>query len=161
MTNVMAGIMNLAGVDCPEREDALRFFYDRWKDDPSVVDKWLAIQALSPLPRTIDIVKKLTGHRAFTVRNPNKVRALIGAFSQGNPVRFHDASGEGYEFLADHVLKIDAINPQIAARLANPFTQWRRYEAMRSALMKEKLERIAKATKLSKDVYEVVSKSLV
>ena len=160
MTNVMAGLVSLANVDCPERGEALAYFYERWKHDPLVMDKWLAIQAMSRLPDTLDVVKGLMKHPAFTIKNPNKVRALIGAFSQGNALRFHEPSGSGYAFLADRILQIDLLNPQIAARLVNPFTQWKRYEEKRRALMKAQLERIEKTPKLSKDVYEVVSKSL-
>jgi len=159
MTEVIAALANLANTDCPEREEALASFYEKWKDEPLVVDKWLGIQALSRLPNTLDTVRKLTGHSAFNIRNPNKVRALIGAFS-ANSVRFHDPGGEGYYFLADHVIAIDAMNPQIAARLASAFTMWKRYEETRKSLMKGQLERILKTPKLSKDTYEVVSKSL-
>jgi aminopeptidase N len=104
-------------------------------------------------------VKKLTKHPVFTVKNPNKVRALIGAFSS-NAIRFHDPSGAGYEFLADHVITIDPLNPQIAARLVSAFTLWKRYDEKRKMLMQAQLERILTTPKLSKDVYEVVSKSL-
>ncbi len=95
----------------------------------------------------------------FNIKNPNKVRALIGAFSS-NAVRFHEPNGEGYEFLADQVLEIDALNPQIAARLVSVFTMWKRYDEKRKILMKAELERILAAPKLSKDVHEIVSKSL-
>jgi aminopeptidase N len=116
---------------------------------------------MSRLLNTLETVKALTRHPAFTIKNPNKVRALIGAFAQGNPARFHDPSGAGYEFLADHVMAIDPMNPQIAARLVSAFTLWKRYDEKRKALMKEQLERILKTPGLSKDVYEIVSKSLV
>jgi aminopeptidase N len=105
-------------------------------------------------------VKALTQHSVFKLTNPNKIRALIGAFCQGNPVRFHAAGGEGYRFLGDYVLKLDTLNPQVAARLVSAFNLWRRYDENRQALMKEQLERIAKAPQISKDVYEVVAKSL-
>jgi aminopeptidase N len=161
MTDRVTALANLANIDCPERSEALAAFYGKWKDDPLVMDKWLSIQAMSRLPDALDTVKELTRHPAFNIKNPNKVRALIGAFSQGNPVRFHDPGGAGYVFLADHVLAIDPMNPQIAARLANPFTSWKRYDEKRKALMKAQLERIVNAPRLSKDVHEVVSKSLV
>jgi aminopeptidase N len=99
-------------------------------------------------------------HPVFNIKNPNKVRALIGAFVQANPVRFHDPSGAGYRFLADQVLAVDALNPQIAARLATAFTLWRRYEPKRRALMQAELERIRKSPKLSKDTTEIAAKSL-
>jgi aminopeptidase N len=159
MTDVIAALVNLANNECREREAALASFHDTWKDDPLVMDKWLAIQATSRLPNTLDEVKKLTRHPVFSIRNPNKVRALIGAFAS-NAVRFHDPGGAGYDFLADHVLTLDALNPQIAAKLVSAFTLWKRYDEKRKALMRAQLERILAAPKLSKDVYEVVSKSL-
>jgi aminopeptidase N len=160
MTDVMAALANLANSECSERTEALEAFSAKWKDDPLVMDKWLAIQATSRLPNTLETVKALTRHPAFNIKNPNKVRALIGAFSS-NPVRFHDRSGAGYEFLADHVIAIDTANPQIASRLVSAFTLWRRYDEKRKALMRAQLERILKTPNLSKDVHEVVSKSLV
>jgi len=159
MTDVMASLANLANTDCPERPDALASFYEMWKDDPLVMDKWLSIQALSRLSSTIGTVKALTNHPAFNIKNPNKVRSLIGAFS-ANTVRFHDPGGEGYSFIAEQVLAIDPLNPQIAARLVSAFTMWKRYDEKRQALMKAQLERILNTPKLSKDVHEIVSKSL-
>ncbi|MGC1455504.1 MAG: aminopeptidase N [Nitrospirota bacterium] len=161
MTDVVTALANLANINCPERNAALAAFYAKWKDDPLVMDKWLSIQAMSRLPFALDTVKELMRHSAFNIKNPNKVRALIGAFSQGNPVRFHDPDGAGYAFLADQVLAIDPMNPQIAARLLNPFTLWNRYDEKRKALMKTQLERILNSPKLSRDTHEVVSKSLV
>jgi aminopeptidase N len=160
MTDTVTALATLANTDCPEREGALASFHEKWKDDPLVLDKWLSIQAMSRLPHTLETVKALTRHSAFNIKNPNKVRALIGAFAQGNSLRFHDPSGEGYAFLADHVLTIDPMNPQIAARLVSAFTMWKRYDEKRKMLMKAQLERILGTPKLSKDVYEVVSKSL-
>ncbi|MGE5751789.1 MAG: aminopeptidase N [Nitrospirota bacterium] len=160
MTDTMAALANLANNDCPERQAALASFNEKWKDDPLVMDKWLSIQAMSRLSNTLETVKALTRHPAFNIKNPNKVRALIGAFAQGNHVRFHDASGTGYEFLAGQVIAIDPLNPQIAARLVSAFTLWKRYDEKRRALMKAQLERILKTPGLSKDVYEIVSKSL-
>ncbi len=159
MTDRVAALVNLANSEWPERDGALASFQEQWKDDPLVMDKWLAIQAGSRLPDTLERVKRLTGHPVFTLRNPNKVRSLIGAFA-GNADRFHDPGGEGYAFVADQVLAIDPLNPQIAARLVTAFTLWKRYEERRRGLMQEQLERVLRAPKLSKDVYEVVSKSL-
>ena len=160
MTDVITALANLANADCPERQEALASFYEKWKDDPLVMDKWLSIQAMSRLPGTLETVKALTRHPAFNIKNPNKVRALIGAFAQGNPVRFHSPDGAGYVFVADQVLAIDPMNPQIAARLVSSFTLWKRYDEKRRILMKAQLKRILETPKLSKDVYEVVSKSL-
>jgi aminopeptidase N len=159
MTDVMAALVNLANSDSPERTEALASFYEQWKNDPLVMDKWLAIQATSRLPGTLGTVKALLTHPVFTLKNPNKVRALIGAFAS-NSVRFHDLSGEGYAFVADQVLAIDPMNPQIAARLVSSFTLWKRYDEKRKALMQGQLERMRNAQKLSKDVFEIVTKSL-
>ncbi len=159
MTEVIAALASLAQLDCQEREAALADFYNKWKNDPLVMDKWLAIQAGSSLPKTLDNVKALTRHPAFSLKNPNKVRALIGAFS-ANAVRFHDAGGAGYVFLADAVLEVDAMNPQIAARLASAFTMWKRYDASRRTLMQAQLQRILAAPGLSRDVHEIAAKSL-
>lgn len=161
MTNALAALSMIANTDCPERPEALDYFYQRWKDDPLVLDKWFGIQAMSRLKDTLYNVKSLMKHPAFNIKNPNRVRALIGTFAQGNPVRFHDPSGAGYEFVADIVIEIDRLNPQIAARLATAFTMWKRYDDGRKNLMKSQLERIAKLPDLSKDVYEIVSRCLV
>jgi aminopeptidase N len=160
MTDAMAALAALAQVDIPGRIEALAHFHGRWRDDPLVMDKWLALQATSSLPGTLEEVKRLTRHPAFNLRNPNKVRALIGAFASGNPVRFHDPSGAGYLFLADRVLELDPLNPQVAARLLTPLTQWRRYEPGRRALMAGELKRVLATPQLSKDVYEIASKAL-
>ncbi len=159
MTDAMASLVVLANADCPERLETLESFYLKWKDDPLVMDKWLSIQASSRLPDTLETVKSLMRHQAFNIRNPNKIRALIGAFS-ANAVRFHDPDGAGYAFLADQVLAIDPRNPQIAARLVSAFTLWKRYDQKRQRLMREQLERILKTPGLSRDVHEIVSKSL-
>ena len=159
MTDVMAALTSIANHAGREREEALATFYEKWQDDSLVVDKWLALQAASSLPDTLERVKALTGHPAFTLRSPNKVRSLIGAFAT-NQVRFHNISGAGYAFLADYILALDSLNPQIAARLASSFTTWRRYDARRQSLMQSEFERVLQAPKLSRDVYEIVAKSL-
>jgi aminopeptidase N len=159
MTDAIAALASVVNLDCQERGDLLAEFYEKWKHDPLVMDKWLAIQAGSSLSQTLDNVKALTRHPAFSIKNPNKVRALISAFS-ANAVRFHDAGGAGYVFLADMVLQVDVMNPQIAARLASAFTMWKRYDAPRRGLMKAQLERILATPGLSKDVHEIAAKSL-
>ncbi|MFC1747438.1 aminopeptidase N [Pseudomonadota bacterium] len=158
MTDVMAAMRCLVDIECDEREQALNEFYDKWKGDMLVVDKWLGLQAMSRVPNTLANIKALMNHEAFNIKNPNKVRALISSFVIGNAYRFHTA--EGYAFLADQVIMLDKLNPQVAARLVSPLIQWRRYDEQRQALMKTELQRIIKAPKLSKDVYEVVSKGL-
>ncbi|NIR31609.1 MAG: aminopeptidase N [Gammaproteobacteria bacterium] len=160
MTDSMAALAVLAQHECPEREEALAAFHEHWKDDALVLDKWFTIQATSRLPDTLQRVRALMEHPAFHLKNPNKVRALIGAFCHANPVRFHDASGEGYRFLAERVLELDPLNPQIAARLLGALNRWRRYDEHRQGLMKAELERILAAPGLSRDTYEIASKAL-
>jgi aminopeptidase N len=160
MTDVLAALSVLSDIDCPERMAALDAFYQRWQDDPLVVDKWFALQARSSLPGTIAAVQALTGHPAFTRGNPNRLRALVGTFSQGNQLHFHDRSGAGYAFLADEVLTLDPDNPQVAARIVQPLGQWRRFDPARQALMKAALQRIHDRPDLSTNTFEMVSKSL-
>ncbi|HRD70733.1 MAG TPA: aminopeptidase N [Legionella sp.] len=142
------------------RAKAIEDFYRQWSTDDLVLDKWFSIQATSELPNTLTEVKKLIQHPSFSMKNPNKVRALIGAFCQANPRNFHAIDGSGYAFLGDMLLILDGINPQIAARLATPFTRWQRYDKTRQNLMKIQLERLAEE-ELSRDLQEVVMKSLV
>ncbi|HXC26766.1 MAG TPA: aminopeptidase N [Stellaceae bacterium] len=160
MTDVLAALSVLADINSTERNAALVAFYQRWQDDPLVVDKWCAIQARSSLPGTINAVKALTRHSAFTRSNPNRLRALVGTFSAANQLYFHDASGAGYAFLADEVLTLDPDNPQVAARMVQALGQWRRFDPARQALMKAQLQRIHDAKGLSTNTFEMVSKSL-
>jgi aminopeptidase N len=125
-----------------------------------VTDKWFGLQARSSLPQTPDRVRELTHHPAFERKNPNRVRALIGTFAQFNQLRFHDMGGAGYVLLADEVLTLDPINPTTAARLVQPFGAWRRYDPTRQSLIRRELERVLAAPNLSKNTYEIVSKSL-
>ncbi|MDZ5602239.1 aminopeptidase N [Pseudomonas sp. RP23018S] len=143
-----------------ERQHALDVFAEHFKDNPLVMDQWFSVQAASTQPGGLARVKALMQHPAFTLKNPNKVRALIGAFAGQNLVNFHAADGSGYRFLADLVIELNAFNPQIASRQLAPLTRWRKYDAARQALMKGELQRILDAGSLSSDVYEVVSKSL-
>jgi aminopeptidase N len=160
MTDVLAALTVLVDIDGPERAGALDAFYRRWENEPLVIDKWFALQARSSLPGTIAAVRDLTAHPAFTRANPNRVRALVGSFSQANPLHFHAASGEGYAFLADEVLALDQANPTTAARLVQPLGQWRRHDAARQGLMRAALDRILKTPGLSPNTYEMVAKSL-
>ncbi|MNZ26941.1 Aminopeptidase N [compost metagenome] len=143
-----------------ERAKALEAFAEHFKDNPLVMDQWFSVQAASTLPGGLARVKALMQHPAFTLKNPNKVRALVGAFAGQNLVNFHAADGSGYRFLADLVIELNALNPQIASRQLAPLTRWRKYDDARQALMKGELERILASGELSSDVYEVVSKSL-
>jgi aminopeptidase N len=160
MTDVLAALTVLADLDRPERPAALARFYAAWSRDELVIDKWFALQARSSLPGTPNRVRELTLHPAFERKNPNRLRALVGAFAQGNQLRFHDASGAGYVFLADEVITLDPINPTTAARLVQPLGTWRRHDPARQALIRHQLERILATPDLSKNTYEMVSKSL-
>jgi aminopeptidase N len=159
MTDSMAALSTLANFDTPERQRSLDAFYERWKDEPLVVDKWLAVQAGSRLPTTLARVKELLRHPSFDIKVPNKVYALIRTFA-ANHVRFHAADGAGYEFLADQVIALNALNPQVAARMARAFDRWRKFDAGRQAKAKAALERIRDSKGLSKDVAEIVTKAL-
>ncbi|RII25300.1 MAG: aminopeptidase N [Geobacter sp.] len=160
MTDTMGALVSLASCDCPDREQALADFYGRWQDDRQVVDKWFSLQATASLPGTLAVVTALLDHPAFEITNPNRVRALVGAFCQGNQVRFHDAGGAGYRFLTGQLLRLIPLNPQVAARMLAPFTRWRRFDPGRQALMRAELERLRAVPDLPRDVYEVVEKSL-
>jgi aminopeptidase N len=159
MTDRMAALGALANSRAPEREPALARFYADWRHEPLVVDKWLAVQATSRLPDTLEQVKRLTEHEAFDPRNPNKVYALIRSFCS-NHARFHAADGAGYAFAADWIVKLDPLNPQIAARIARAFDRWRKFDAGRQAHARAALERVRDTQGLSKDVAEVVTKAL-
>jgi alanyl aminopeptidase. Metallo peptidase. MEROPS family M01 len=159
MTEVMAALTALANCDCPERPAALDSFYAKWKQEPLVVDKWLAVQAGSRLPSALEDVKRLAQHPAFQLHNPNKVYALIRSFA-ANQVRFHAADGAGYAFLADIIIELDALNPQVAARVARAFDRWRKFDSGRQAHARAVLTRIRDTAELSPDVFEVVSKAL-
>jgi aminopeptidase N len=159
MTDAMAALTWLAQLDCPEREKALEEFYARWKNEPLVLDKWLAVQAGSRLPDTLPRVKRLLAHPAFDRKVPNKVYALIRTFS-ANQVRFHAADGGGYAFLADQVIALNALNPQVAARMARGYDRWRKFDPVRQAKARAALERIRDTEGLSKDVAEIVTKAL-
>jgi aminopeptidase N len=143
-----------------EKAKALEVFAENFKDNALVMDQWFSVQAGSTLPGGLERVKALMQHPAFTMKNPNKVRALIGAFAGQNLINFHAADGSGYRFLADLVIELNGFNPQIASRQLAPLTRWRKYDDKRQALMKGELERIRASGQLSPDVFEVVSKSL-
>jgi aminopeptidase N len=160
MTDRMGALVPLVDIDCAERQTALEDFYERARDDALVLDKWFALQATSSLPSALSRVEELLRHPAFEIRNPNKVRALIGSFVHRNLVRFHAADGAGYRFLADQVLRLDPLNPQVAARLVGAFNRWRKYDAGRQTLARAELQHTLAAPGLSRAVYEIVSRAL-
>ena len=159
MTDRQGALMVLAGLRTPGRTHKLLDFYNRYRGNDLVIDKWFAIQAQSLHPSVLEHVKALAEHPDFTLRNPNRVRSLYMAFT-GAPHGFHAESGEGYRLIADLILALDPLNPQTAARFVPPLGRWRRIEPIRAALMRAELERIAAAPKLSRDTYEQVTRSL-
>ncbi len=160
MTDAMGGLSALMQIGGEAFEDALTHFYDRWKSEPLVIDKWFAVQARDPSEGALGRVLGLTAHPAFEGKNPNRLRALVSTFANFNPARFHDPSGAGYRFLADQILMVDGFNPMTAARLVDPLGGWRRYRPELGALMKAELERIAAKEGLSKNVYELATRAL-
>lgn len=159
MTDTMAALGALNLVECEERKAALDAFYRRWKHDTLVADKWFALQASAPLAGALDQVRGLLKHPDYSAKNPNRARAVLASFASLNLRAFHDLSGEGYQLLADEILKTDGFNPQLAARLAHPFTQWKRWDQPRQALLRREIQRMLDST-LSNNVFEVLKKSL-
>ena len=160
MTDRMAALVTLSLHEVPEREYALADFYARYASDALVVDKWFSLQATIPQPNTLENVRRLTAHPAFSPANPNRVRALIGAFAQGNTTQFNRADGLGYDFVAGSVLALDQKNPQISARLATAFRSWRMLEAGRRMKAEAALTRIKGAPGLSRDLADIVERAL-
>lgn len=161
MTDTSAALTALVHSEFGEaKNNALADFYSQWQHDPLVVDQWFAVQASDPSADAFERVQALMQHAAFDISNPNKVRSLIGVFCNQNRVNFHRGDGAGYAFLADQVMTLDKMNPQIAARLLTPLTCWRKLTPERGELMQQQLQRIKAQPELSKDVLEVVTKSL-
>ncbi len=160
MTDVIAALGTLANLDVTERTVALASFYARWQGEALVVDKWLQVQSTSRLPGTVMRVRELMGHAAFDIRNPNKVYALVRAFCAANPRHFHAADGSGYRLAADVILELQAMNPQVASRIARAFDRWRQYDDERQSHARAALERIRDCADLARDVAEVVGNAL-
>jgi len=160
MTDSMAGLSVLTNLDAPERAQALAAFEAKWKATPLVMDKWMGVQAMSKLPGALDAVKRLTAHPHFSMDNPNRFRALVSAFANGNPLRFYDAGGAGFRFVADQALAMDKVNPQVAARLFGVFESWRRFAPAIQAGMRTEIERVAKTEGLSKNLFEIATRAL-
>ena len=160
MTDEVAALGCLVHVDCEERAEALARFEERWRDAPLVMDKWLALQAASSLPDTLDRVVELMSHPAFDVANPNRVRALVHSFCHGNPVRFHAADGSGYRFWEERVRELDPRNPEVAARLAGAMAHWRRHDDARRGRMETAMEAVLSSPGLSRNTNEVLTRIL-
>jgi aminopeptidase N len=159
MTDMIAGLAALTRMESPLRDAAFTHFHDRFRADPLVLDKWMALQAGSILPETAASVRALMKHPAFDIKNPNRVRALIGAFA-GNHLRFHGADGSGYRLVGGVICTLDSVNPQVAARLAGAFESWKRYDPARQALIKAELEAIHALTPISPNLFEITGKML-
>ncbi len=160
MTDQLAAFRVLVHHETAFADEVIEDFYQQWKHDQLVLDKWFTVQATAPGAGTLTRVKALFEHAEFDLKNPNRVRSLLGAFCAMNPLNFHSIDGQGYRLLAEYVEKLDRLNPQIAARLSIPLTRWKRYGTQRQQLMRQELERIRLIEGLSSDVYELVSKSL-
>jgi len=160
MTDEFAALRILSNIDPDISQAGIQAFYKKWSHDKLVLDKWFAVQAASYLDDTLERVQSLTGHGDFSMTNPNKVRSLIYMFAIQNPINFHRKDGKGYEFIADQILDLDKINPQISARLASCFNQWKKYDTGRQGLMEKALKTIIGEKGLSKNTYEIVSRAL-
>lgn len=160
MTDEIAAMNALVHVDGAEREEALHHFYQKWNKETLVMNKWLAMQALSSAPGALERVKRVMKDPVFDINNPNKVSFLLGSFARGNLVQFHAVDGAAYRFVADLLLDIDGRNPSLASRLVSFFNQWKRFDPKRQALMKAELERVVAKPGLSNGVFEIASKAL-
>ena len=160
MTDTMAALEAVNDLDHAYRDEAIEQFGTRWREDALVMDKWFSMQARSRRPGVLDTIKSLLSHAKFSIKNPNKVRALIGVFSMANPTAFHAQDGSGYAFLAEKIIELNAINPQVASRLVKPLIDWKKYNPARQALMQNQLKRIKATPDLSRDVFEIVDRAL-
>ncbi|MCX8049747.1 MAG: aminopeptidase N [Methylohalobius sp.] len=160
LTDGLAALKIIVHTAHPAQAQCLAAFYRRFQAEPLVLDKWFALQATSPQPGALERVKALLAHPDFDLGRPNRVRAVLGAFSRQNPVHFHAPDGSGYALLTEYLLKLDRLNPQLAARLAQPLTAWRRYDSTRQQHMRTELSRLLEAPGLSKDLFEIASKAL-
>jgi aminopeptidase N len=160
MTDSIGALGALADTTSDERDELFARFEARWHGDPLVLDKWFALEATSRRADTLQRVRSLLSHPGYNARNPNRVRSLVGAFALANFARFHAADGSGYAFVADQVLALDAMNPQLAARVAGAFELWKRLPEPRRSRVAVELKRVAAAPALSPDVTEIVTRSL-
>jgi len=160
MTDELAALVVIAKSKIKHKHDYIQNFYSKWKDDALVMDKWFSAQVMLDDESVLNNIHSLLEHEKFSIKNPNKVRSVIGSFVAGNLTQFHSPTGNGYKFLADAIIRLNEINPQVAARLTTQFNQWKKLDDKRQALIKEQLERIKVTNNLSNDVYEIVDKSL-
>ena len=160
MTDQLAAFRVLVHHACDSRDQVIESFYQQWKHDQLVMDKWFMIQATAPQADTLERVEQLFEHVDFDLSNPNRVRSLLGAFCSANAVCFHASNGAGYQLLGRYIEQLNELNPQIASRLTSPLTRWKRYDKQRQTHMMAELTRLKQLPKLSRDVSELVDKSL-
>jgi aminopeptidase N len=160
MTNLLGALSAINHTANPLREQLFADYYQKWQDDVLLVNKWLSLQALSELPNALDTIQALLSHRSFDIKNPNKVYALISTFGSSNAERFHNSQGRGYDFLAERIMEIDPFNPQVAARLLESLTSWKRLDSEHGQRMKSALLKIQAGGTLSEDSFEIVTKTL-
>jgi aminopeptidase N len=160
MTEAIAALEALGASESPSFDEALMNFYERWRANPLVIDKWFAVQASSPRPDALQRAERLRAHAEFNMKNPNRVRSLAAAFAMRNPRAFHASTGEGYRFLAALAETIDPLNPALAARLLTPFESWKRFDTQRQGHARAALEQLASLPQLSKNTREMVERTL-
>ena len=161
MTERLAALTCLINSRAREQaQHALEQFANEFAANPLVMDQWFSVQAASPIYSDAGRIRELMEHPAFSIKNPNKVRAVLGAFSQHNLAQFHAQDGSGYALLAEQVAVLDDLNPQMSARMVNPLTRWRRHAPTQQKLMRSALEKLQARSQLSKDLFEVLEKSL-
>jgi len=160
MTDALAAISSAVSAQLPAAEQLLAQWDDRWHQDGLVMDKWFVLQATRPDPQVLTQVRQLLNHRSFTMKNPNRVRSLVGAFCSSNPAAFHAEDGSGYQFLVEMLTDLNQRNPQIAARMIEPLIRLKRYDEARQALMRAALEQLLTLDNLSRDLYEKITKAL-
>ena len=160
MTDQIAALVQISYLKKEVSGQYFSAFYEQWKNEDLVIDKWFSLQASSERDGALQDVLQLQNHPDFDIKTPNRVRSLIGAFAMGNPLHFNAADGSGYKFIADSIIKLDAINPQIAARLAGSLSRWKKFDSQRQDLVKQQLSRIQSQSALSNDVLEIVNRSL-
>jgi aminopeptidase N len=160
MTDALTALQLLVNYAPSAREHVLGEFYKTWQHDALVVNKWLAVQAMADVPHALDNVQRLMQHQAFDLKNPNKVYALVGGFTRNNPTKFHQADGKAYRFLADVVCELNAINPQVAAKMVQPLIEFAKFDDHRQDKMRAALTQIYNLRDLAPDLLEVVTKAL-
>lgn len=160
MTDALAALSSAVSAQLPVRDALMAQFDDRWHTDGLVMDKWFTLQATSPASDVLSRVRALLHHRSFSLNNPNRLRALVGAFASANPAAFHAADGGGYRFLTEILSDLNTRNPQVAARLIEPLIRLKRYDESRQALMRQSLEQLKTLDNLSGDLFEKIGKAL-